>query len=55
MSTRSRGEATRLDEDYDMILKDVKYPRHKYVAILNDSEDGTNFKIAKVSKLSQQI
>jgi hypothetical protein len=53
MSTRSRGEATRLDEDYDLILKDIKYPKHKYVAFLDDSGDGNNFKIAKVSKLSQ--
>jgi hypothetical protein len=54
LSTRSRGEATRLDEDYDLILKDIKYPKHKYVAFLDDSADGITFKIAKVSEYSQE-
>ena len=55
MSTRSRGEATHLDEDYYQILQDIKYPKYKYVAFLDDSADGLNFKIAKVSKLSHEF
>jgi hypothetical protein len=36
-----------------LILKDIKYPKYKYVAFV-DTEDGPTFKIAKVSKLSQR-
>ena len=46
LSTRSRGEPTQLDEDYYLVLKDIKYPKYKYVAFLD--EDGLQFKIAKV-------
>lgn len=48
-STKSRGQPTMLDDDYLLVLRDIKYPMHKYVAFLDDEADGLNFKIAKVS------